>query len=274
MLKKYKVYFSRTAVGADGIPMTTKLVDAHAQFGDHLPVVDFGDDKFQIRNLQRVGRVWKGAFARLRDEAPHVGSPQGDEREIELEENEHIIEKCFFLYREVGNVVVWQTNRSAGGLTRFENYLAQVLNDYVTLPQVMNDGELQRVLDGNVYEIDFAYDRPPQLFAGAPAWNQRAFDMMSSVDAAHAKFTLRAPRSGRLLDRAKEMIQEMLPTAGVAKVRVRLTDESEPLELFMAPLKDTIEVEVLGRYPSAASAFQELEASFGRMRDLIPNING
>lgn len=48
------------------------------------------------------------------------------------------------------------------------------------------------------------------------------------------------------------------------KIRVRLTDEADPIELFAAPLKDKIVVEQRGRYPTAADVFSELERAYDR----------
>ena len=74
-----------------------------------------------------------------------------------------------------------------------------------------------------------------------------------------------APRSGSLRgSRAKSMVQQMLSTFGVEKLRVRLTDESDPIELFMAPLRDSIRVELRGRYAVAARVYEELAAAYDR----------
>ena len=94
--------------------------------------------------------------------------------------------------------------------------------------------------------------------------------MMSGVDAAHAKFTLRAPRGGSLADRTKQMVREMIPALGVSKVRVKLTEDKELIELFMAPLKDEIRVEMIGRYPIPLDVFEALEQAYDRCRDDIP----
>lgn len=252
--------------------MKEALLEAHQAHGDSFPVVVLSGEKYQIRNLRQVGRVWKGSFAHLRDDAPHVASPAGVERELALDEDEHVIEKCFFLYREQSNVLVWQVNRQAGGLSRFAQYLSQVFDEVVTLPMVMNEAEMERVLNGDVYQVDFAYDRPQSLTNGVPQWNQNAFDMMSRVDAAHAKFSLRAARRGSLLATVKTMLRELIPTDGVAKLRVKLTDETDPIELFMAPLKDTIRVALYGRYPRSSDVYAELESAFTRNTASIPRL--
>lgn len=232
-------------------------------------MIELGGEKFQMRDMQLLFAVWKGSFVKLRDDAPHVVAANDQEHELHLEDGAHIIEKCHFLLRERENLLIWQTNRSAGGLSRTQEYLSHLLNAMVVLPQVMNDIELERVMAGQLYEVDFAYDRPAQLAADAPQWNQDAFDMMAGIDAAHAKFTLRAPRRGGLAEAAKRMVRQMMGAQGTEKIRIRLTDESEPIELFMAPLKDTIRIELLGRYPAADRVFEELEAAYERQRASI-----
>lgn len=270
--KKFKVFFTRTSVGPDGISLASAIQAAVIQHGSNLPTIDLSGEKFQMRGLAYVGSIWKGTFVKLRDDAPHVVAANDQERELDLEEGDHLIEKCHFIYRERGNVLVWQANRSAGGLSRAEEYLSALVDQVVTLPYVMNDAEIEQVLRGNLYELDFAYDRPEAPTNQAPRWHQGAFDMMSGIDAAHAKFTLRAPRGGSLAERTKQMVREVISAAGTGKVRVKLTEDKELIELFMAPLKDEIRVEMFGRYPVPARVFEALEEAYDRCRGDIPRI--
>lgn len=264
--KDYKVYFARSAMGKSGRPVAQALAISFSEHGMHLPALNVAGEMFQMRDLQRVGRVWTGAFVKLRDDTPHVVTAGGEEQELDLQEGDRIIEKCYFLYREKSNVFVWQTNRASGGLTRAQDYLSHLFHEVVALPYVMNDEELEQKLSGQLYEIEFGYDRPLNLDNQAPRWNKNAFDMMSRVDAAYAKFTLRAPRRGGLLDGAKNMVRELVDSNGIKKVRIKMTDDSDPIELFMAPLKDTIRVEVMGRYPLPETVFEALEESYTRNR--------
>ena len=54
-------------------------------------------------------------------------------------------------------------------------------------------------------------------------------------------------------------------------VRVRLTDDADPIDLFSAPLRDRITVQQQGRYPAAADVFRELESAYERNRSAIAN---
>jgi hypothetical protein len=270
-IHSYKVYFSRTSTGEAGDPITTKLKEAVAQHGAHLPQIELDGEYFQMRNMNRIGAVWTGTFVKLREDVPNVVAANDQEHELELQEGDRIIEKCHFIFREKRNVIIWQINRMAGSLTKAANYLSNVFNAVTILPQIMNDAELDRVMSGQLYEIDFAYDRPASLADSPPVWSQNEFNMMSKVGAAHAKFTLRAPRRGHLLDSiAKAFVRKLMSENGTKKIRIRLTDESDPIELFMAPLKDNIQIDFIGRYPPSNDVYKELEIAFGRQKESIP----
>lgn len=268
--KSFKVYFCRTSIGQGGGSIVTALADSHAQHGEHLPSIQISGDGYQVRDLTRVGTTWTGTFAKLRVDAPHIVDRANREREIPLNAGDRIVDKCHFLFKERHNLLIWQVNRNAGGLSKAEQYLAEAFQHYVALPPLMNEAQLQRVLDGRLYEVSFSYARPEHIGDGAPSWNQNAFDMMANVHAAQAKFLLRAPRGGGLAQAAKNMVRQLVRNASVEKVRVRLTDEQDPIELFLAPLRETIDVELVGRYPVAADVFQALERAHERQRGNIP----
>lgn len=270
--KDYKVLFTRTAIGQQGLPIAATLSTLVQTHGPHLPATRLMGEMFQLRDLRLVGSVWLGSFAKLRDDAPHVVDRSGSEHQLNLAAGSHIIEKCHLLYREQNNVLVWQVNRSSGGLARFEQYLSQVMSQVVVLPLVMNEAELQRMLDGQVYEVDFVFDRPQQLTNNTPQWTQQAFNMMAGADAAHAKFSFRAARAGWLSNPLKRTLQEMMSIAGIGKLKVRLTDDTDPIELFLSPLRDTIRVQMLSRYPSEADVFTGLEEAYTRNSGSIPNL--
>ena len=79
-------------------------------------------------------------------------------------------------------------------------------------------------------------------------------------------------RKGGLAEAAKQMVRQLLNANGAEKIRVRLTDDSEPIDLFMAPLKGRIQVQMMGRYPAANDVFQALEGAYDLNRENITNI--
>jgi hypothetical protein len=55
--KTFKVFFARTAIGRDGIALFPRLLVAIQEYGANLPVLDLSGEKYQMRDLQRVGTV-------------------------------------------------------------------------------------------------------------------------------------------------------------------------------------------------------------------------
>jgi hypothetical protein len=269
-IKTFKILFARTSVGTDGAPLSTALRASRA-LGPNWPMKRSGGAAYQLRDLQLVGRVWRGTFAHLRDDAPNVVGRANNERELDLEPDDHLIDKCHFLYREIDDVLVWQVNRMAGGFAAAERYLSDTLERVVTLPMLVNAGRLQEVLAGDLYEIHFAYARPADFDnMASPRWAQDAMDMINNIDAARAKFMLRGARGDRLGQRAKMMISELVSEHGVSKIKVRLTDETDMIDIITAPLKDSFRIELIGRYPPANQVYSELEAAYDRQRESIP----
>ena len=269
--KSYKVYFARTSVTKEGKrlrPFLTKLeIDDELP---HLRPVVLGGERFQVRDLVKVGTVWRGTFVKLRDEAPNIVNAADVERELDLDVGDHIIEKCHFMYRERDDVLVWQVNRAAGSMTRLQEYLGEILDTYVGLPLIQNSAELAEVLKRELYELEFVYDRPVGRGDGRPKYEQSEFDIMADIHAAHAKFLFRAEKGGRLERTSKRLVQALVGDDNAKKIRVRVTDESEPIELFMAPLRDSITVPLHGRYPAEGQVFAGLEEAFDRQRGNIP----
>lgn len=268
--KSYRVYFARTACGPEGTKLAPRLRDLFDAHGRELPVQNVQGDFFQVRELVRTGLVWSGTFAKLRDDAPNVISPAGDEREIDLEEGSWLIDKCFFLYRSRDDVLVLQYNRSIAGFSRFANYFSGLLDQVVTCQQVMNQDELNEVLERGIVELEYSYATPAVRDAQRPAWDQRTFDTMHTANAAKAKFSLRAPRGGFLSEVTKRWIRGMLQEQAYDRIKVKVDDETDPIALFMAPLKGRIQVELQGRYPIPRAVLEGLEEQYQLHRGYIP----
>lgn len=267
--KNYKVYFATTSVGKDGVALTKSISDAHNEYGQHFPIVDMGSEGHQIRDLKRVRNVWFGVFARLRPDAPHIVNGKDEEREIDLNADDRVLDKCHFLYKEKTNTIVWQVNKNAGGLTRMQEYLSRIFDEIVMLPLVMNEAELNMVLNRDIYEISFSYSRPPSLSNKSPQWNQRTFDTMNDIHASHAKFLLRASRGGFLMGGIKKMLKDLVKGQEAEKIRVRLTDESDPIDLFLAPLRDSLTAKMVGRYPNVKDVYVGLEGCYDKHRNFF-----
>lgn len=272
MIKSYTVYFTKSVVGKDGKKRLNNLLsDGILIHKSNFPAISITEnDQYQIRDLKLTGTSWTGVFGKLRDDAPHVIDQNNNESELDLIDGQKLIEKCHFLFKQNVNILVWQTNRSAGSLNRFQIYLSQLFDEMVSLPMIMNQEGLDRILAGDLYEISFHYDRPNALFTGKrPKWSKEIFNMLNDVRAAHGKFELRAERNSSLGQKAKTMVQTIFGMSETDKIRVRLTDDSDPIKLFLAPETEKIEVELKGRYPDSGTVYVELQSAYDRKRNIL-----
>lgn len=272
--KQYQVRFTNTSVGRDAERVEKLYVGmalATDRHGPNLPAIEMDGDHYQVRSLFRVGRMWRGAFARLRDDAPHVVDHRDQEHELELEEGDRLLDKSFFLYYEDRDVLVFQLSRNVGGLNQFSNYWARLLEDYVELPVAVDTERLDELLRSGIYEVQFSYARPPTQDDRAPSWSQRSFDMIRSVHAAQGSFMFRAPRHQTLGGQIRGMIRWMAQGGEVTRAKVKLTDEKDPIDLFLSPVKDRISVQMLGRYPHERSAIEALGDAYERQASRIPH---
>lgn len=271
--KKFQVRFSNSAIGseADSLQrLRDVLFPLLERYGPNLPTIQLESDHFQVRGLVRAGTVWQGSFARLRDDAPLIVDNHDNEHLIEMEDGDRILDKCFFLYREGVDVLVYQFCQTVGGLTRFSNYWSRLLDTYVELAVAVDTEKLDELLEHGIYEVDFTYARPPVAADLPPSWNQKAFDLLKSVHGAQGSFVLRAPRNGALGGSVRNMIRWLAAGGEVKRAKIRLTDEKDPVDLFMSPVKDKISVPMAGRYPDQRATFEQLEEAYDRQAHRIP----
>lgn len=278
--KSYSVRFANTNIGADPADQEQlrdilgRLVTQHGQAdgpSHHLPAIEMEGEHFQVRSLTRIGRFWRGSFARLRDEAPHVIGATNVEREIDLEVGDRILEKTYFLYYEDTDVLVFQMSRNVGYLTRFAHYWSRLLGGtYVDLPPIIDALRLQEILDSGIREINFTYSRAAGDQAGGPRWTQRAMDMLRPVHGAMGKFTLRAPRGGILGGTISDLVRWAAHGGEVQKAKVLLQDEKDPIDLFLDPVKVRIDVRMNGSYPDERSAIEQLGEAYAEQAHRFP----
>lgn len=282
--KSYSVRFANSNIGADPQhqrQLRDVLPDLLAPLGQrrgspvHLNAVTMEGDFYQVRDLVQVGQVWKGCFAKLRDEAPHIISSANVERQIQLDEGDRILEKSFFLYYENTDILVFQLSRNVGFLTRFANYWSALLSRvYVDFPAAVDANTWSELLRAGVREINFTYSRPPGNSNGGPSWTQRAMSMLQPVHGAVGKFTLRAPRGAILGGHIGDLLRWAATGGEVQRAKVLLQDETDPIDLFLAPIKVRIAIDMNGAYPDERSAYQQLADVYGSQSPRLPKRPG
>jgi len=267
-IKSYKVRFYQGLVGKKQKSVAEIFLEASTALDANqaMPIFDLGDYAYQLRECKSInnGAVFKGAFGKLRDDAPHIVKNGGQEKAINLDEDEHLLEKNYFLYIKAQRLLVYQVNQPGGVASRLAQYLTAYTEgrSMVTFADVLRPSALTKLLNGDVRSVDVAFARPKKLKDIAPAtnWNKNMMGMLKGAGAGRIAVKVSTQGAGQaLLGEIKESVKELLTWDETRRLKIKLTDIAEPIDLIAECIHDTIEVAMDGRYPKPVSVYSSLE---------------
>ncbi len=274
--KKYKVRFFQANVGANqtkASELLAGLAKIIAKDGVG-PSILLGDNKYQIRELVSFNndKSFKGAFAKLRDDAPHIAHEAGTEKPITLDANEHLIEKNYFLYSSDNELLIYQTNFSASSCSKLGQYLTTCAAgaSTVSFSDILRPAALQKLLAGQIKSLEVAFARPKKLanYANEHDWSKNVMGLLRGSGAGRisVKVSTRS-KAQALTDEMKGVIQEFFDNDYTRALKVKLEDVERPIDLISNAIKDQIEVVMDGIYPNPLSIYAELEKAKDRQKD-------
>lgn len=263
-MKKYKVVFYTTSIGQTGAPLRDALpnpllsgLKQPANLQSH--VID--NHEFQIRDLQKVGNVWKGVFGRLRDDSPNVINAKGHEAALTLQPTDRLIEKCHFLYYANHDILAWQVNNNVAYISKFNFYLAQLLNSTVFVSAVVGTQALNKVINGTIKTIECKVATPKTPLGNVPNYSQPMFDLMNTVHGSTIKINISAGR-GTLAGKIRNLITWASANPQTKTLRAKLDGDEEPIDLLADRITDSIQVPMVGHYPDPTQVFKGLDRAF------------
>lgn len=280
--KRYGVRFYRGGVGPDGEAGTvSELLSSASERqsqGHPMPQLAEGETRYELRDFQdfNSGAVFQGVLAVLRDEAPHIRRSDGTEAPIDLNDDEHVIEKNHFLFFQQHELLVWQVNGRASHVSRFERYLSMAAPAAVVFNDVLDTTALQRLEHGVVKRIKFRVASPKNAQSiDSSDWESGAFEIMSGVDATVIEVNVSTRRKVKgLSNSVKGAIHRLVNRAETRSLKVELLGDKQPIDIFADCLTENINVEMHGLYPIPGSIFAELDAAKGRQQAAIDAIFG
>lgn len=263
--KKFGVRFYK---GTRGDPAQGKklseLIHEIATLAEPPRIGDGGQD-YELRELVSLngGQVIKGAFAVLRDDAPHIRKADGMEAPIVLEAEEGLIEKNYFLYHRASEVLTYQVNGRASHVSRFEKYLSACTGDAdtVSFSDILTVDAFQRLQQGVIKAFEFRIAKPKNVALVDPEdWESPAFGLMDGADASIISVSVRTrSKQHGLSAKLKDAAHRLLQSEATRKVEVKLDGVEYPVDLMAECLRGSIEVEMNGLYPSPDAVFQQLQ---------------
>ncbi len=256
-MKKYTVRFYTPRYGADGT--------AGSVFDDLLqyclekkitPVMPAGDTAYQIRGLisSMDGNSLSGYLVRFRLDKPAVGSKFNlDEEYLELDGNKEFIEKNhFILFKEKSSELIgFQCCREGAVISVIGRYLTFLNNESETISfdDILTKESLDVIFSkGLIKSVEFSVTRPlGKKYQPNPndTWTQESFDILNGVGGNKftAKIAVTAKEKG-LLNKTKEKIRHLIKSECTKKLKVKVSGESEPIDLLAERIAGKIEVPV------------------------------
>lgn len=270
-VKFYKVY-AGTRKKKDPLDKLFNDLIVGRELPLNLSEVKIDLDNFQLRELNKSGKFWWGCFGRLRKDAPNVvNSATGAESTLKLGKDDKLLEKSYFFYSEQENVLLWHVNNAAGGVAIFKDYLRKVSSLYVRTEYILDPAQLSALLYGDVKEIivDIA-DLSPQNMQ-LLGWNNAAMRLLQGTGAGSIKLELKAPAAGKLTKRLIRPLVEGIANSALPKKHLKIKSGlmTDPVDIFLNTLKDSISYNKAGHYPVAVSIIAQLKSCYLRNKGKV-----
>lgn len=280
LTKSYKVRFYQGSSASATISVSdvfSKLAE-YKKTHNNPPIIDLSGSKYELRDFVDInnGNVFKGVLAILRDDAPNIRQAQGSESTLKLDDGDSIIEKNYFLYFKEKQLLVWQVNGRASHVSRLGNYLGTSAGFSISFNDILSYDSITKLDSGKVRQLEFTIARPrnKNLFE-ADDWTESAIGVMSDAGATvmTSKLSIRGQGKG-LSENLKNSIRHLLGLDEIRKLKVKLSDEVEPIDLLGDRISETAIVEMNGLYPISDKMYSELDKAKGRQQDNLNKIFG
>lgn len=242
----------------------------------------------ELRQLDEKPYGYRGIVGKYRKTAlPHAAVPGGEERELDLDEDEHLIEKSFFKYFSDYSLLIMQRNRFAVNPNIFSIYLS--IDGYTTsLNPMIEAADLRRLMNNETQvrtlTAKIARPRNPDLFRNCEHdFNNSIFATLNGSKAAVINIGLRG--DGRSKDPEKRYLDPMIKRAilelkekfHVEKAELLLEEQNgdtHPLDLVTDRLMYSKEISIPGRYPFASDMWEAIREAREEKNDELENYFG
>lgn len=248
-----------------------------------------GPFTYEVRNIVETAYGYKGVIGKHRNiDLPPAAAIGGDERELELEEGENILEKSHFTFYPNMNVLVLQNNIMCIGNAKLGELLAEP-GYTCSLNPVINPADIRKLAQGNMMlkhaKLRIAKPRNPELLEGIEHdFNNTIFQMLAHSNTASLNLELRGnsrsknPGEKYLDSRIKRALSEVVNTFDVSKCEAILeetdTGINHPIDLVADRVVADKRIEIEGRNASSFSIFSAMEEAKEERNDDLERYMG
>jgi hypothetical protein len=231
---------------------------------------------FELRELVEHLGVITGCLALLRSDAPHLRDHQGTERPVQTNPGDLFLEKNYFIYYAQTRVLAWQFNLAANHINNLGLMLTALTGNATTVVCTsIIDTAFAYDPNSEIEYVDFRVRAPRNQRERAAVqnlrpddWGTNPFETMAQTNASTMQVVLRTRRQS-LDGRVRRMINALLGSEQTRRLRVKVSDAEEPIDLLAKRIKRRIAVQMNGLYPVPQSVLQELQAAKDDCNDEI-----
>lgn len=259
--KKYRVLFFQTSIIETTLDEVLWSMHPKAAKGSkvNVPPAPLSGRMYQLRDLKLDGGIWSGVFCHLRDDAPNKVTSSDQEKGLDLDPDDRLVEKSSFLFRPSDNVLVWQLNVLTSWPGKFADYVSTHINREVELVSIFDMQSLDRVLSGPIKEIDVRISAPPVIPKNAPDWSQKTFNILKSVNGQTMTMKIHTGTGALLMSTLKSVLPFMKSDQHTAKLKVTMADTDELIDVLANRISGWIDVPIVGHYPDPSVTIAALK---------------
>ncbi|NYT64688.1 hypothetical protein H0A58_01740 [Alcaligenaceae bacterium] len=235
---------------------------------------------FELREINLHQGVITGCLALLGSDAPHIRDINGDERKIETQPGDQFLQKNYFIYSKASRLLVWQFNLAANHVNNFGIMLTTLSgNIHTVVCNVLLDdafgfdpttAEIQYV-DFRVREPRTNAEREQVRQLNPNSWGVDPFETMTRSNSSTFSLVLQTRKASapKLANWVGDMVEKLWGSGQTRRLRVKVSDATEPLDLLAKRIKRRITVEMNGLYPEPTSVLQQLQEAKDECNDEI-----
>ncbi len=267
--KTYKINFYTGYIGREDNDDKVSDIFRELTKKDPCPPCTIDDYTYEIRELRAFGNgSFNGILAKFRsDDIPHIGAPGGEERDIEMEEGEALIEKNHFIFYQDYELLVFQSNRNGSSTRALSTYLGDYKNDTVRFAPVLQLDPMRRLLhsEAKPRKIELSFARPSKdwIKRNHTQFSNGIIKLLSEAGGSRINLTITPPRKSFLHMGMKEVVRNLLEEVPedvkVARMNVLEGDVEHPIDLIADRLFSKKTVDMNGRYPNTKGMFRALQ---------------
>jgi hypothetical protein len=161
---------------------------------------------FNLNKIEKTTYGYKGVICKYRTEnLPHAATLRGEERELVLREDEHLIEKTFFKFFHDCSLLIMQRNWNSIKYNQFSSYLSRH-DCTVSLNPIIKSADLRLLMSNtsNLKWVKLKIARPTNadLFQGTRHdFDNSIYQSMNTSKAATIDMTLRGDARSKDLEK-------------------------------------------------------------------------